>query len=143
MYSRNYINRLIIKIQIHIILERGDWLLAPGSLRASRLMDVRFELLPDYNREWKVDTRVRFHLGASEIIGRVVLLQGFSAIESLFGFFHLALSLFDSLASSFGWVFGFRLLLFTRFTLLRLTLLRLTLFLLLGLVCTARLPGNF
>jgi len=55
---------------------RGDWLAAPGSLRASSVLDVRFELLPDYPREWKVATRIRFHLGASEIIGRLVLLEG-------------------------------------------------------------------
>ncbi len=55
---------------------RGDWLVAPGSLRASSVLDVRFELLPDYPREWKAATRVRFHLGASEIIGRLVLLEG-------------------------------------------------------------------
>src|SRR5262245_50815618 len=61
---------------------RGDWLCAPGSLRASRVLDVRFELLPDYPREWKADTRVRFHLGASEIIGRLLLL-GSSATASL------------------------------------------------------------
>ncbi len=53
---------------------RGDWLVAPGSLRASRVLDVRFELLPDYPREWKPDTRVRFHIGASELIGRLLLL---------------------------------------------------------------------
>jgi len=35
---------------------------------------VRFELLADYPREWKADSRVRFHLGASEIIGRLLLL---------------------------------------------------------------------
>ena len=52
---------------------RGDTLLAPGSLRPSRILDVRFELLADVPREWKVDQRVRFHLGASEIIGRLVL----------------------------------------------------------------------
>src|SRR5262245_8797357 len=63
-------------------LARGDWLCAPGSLRASRVLDVRFELLPDYPREWKADTRVRFHLGASEIIGRLLLL-GSSATASL------------------------------------------------------------
>jgi selenocysteine-specific elongation factor len=55
---------------------RGDWLVAPGSLKSSAVMDVRFELLPDYPREWKAATRVRFHLGASEIIGRLVLLEG-------------------------------------------------------------------
>ena len=55
---------------------RGHWLVAPGSLRASSVLDVRFELLPDYPRQWKAATRVRFHLGASEIIGRLVLLEG-------------------------------------------------------------------
>ena len=57
-------------------LARGDWLVAPGSLSASRILDVRFELLADMPREWPAYTRVRFHLGASEIIGRLVLLEG-------------------------------------------------------------------
>jgi selenocysteine-specific elongation factor len=57
-------------------LARGDWLVAPGSLTASRILDVRFELLSDMPREWPAYTRVRFHLGASEIIGRLVLLEG-------------------------------------------------------------------
>src|SRR5262249_58922992 len=38
---------------------RGDWLCAPTSLRPSRVLDVRFELLSDYPREWKPDARVR------------------------------------------------------------------------------------
>ncbi|HEY2954153.1 MAG TPA: selenocysteine-specific translation elongation factor [Candidatus Eisenbacteria bacterium] len=57
-------------------IERGHWLVAPGSLRESSVLDVRFELLPDYPREWPANARVRFHLGASEIIGRLVLLEG-------------------------------------------------------------------
>ena len=57
---------------------RGDWLAAPGSLGASHVLDVRFELLADMPREWPANTRVRFHLGASEIIGRLVLLEGAS-----------------------------------------------------------------
>src|SRR5512143_31583 len=57
-------------------VERGDWLLAPGSLASSSILDVRFELLDDWPKEWPANTRVRFHLGASEIIGRLVLLEG-------------------------------------------------------------------
>ena len=57
-------------------VSRGDWLVAPDSMRESHVLDVRFELLGDVGREWKADTRVRFHLGASEIIGRLVLLEG-------------------------------------------------------------------
>jgi selenocysteine-specific elongation factor len=55
---------------------RGTWLVAPESLKPSTTLDVRFELLPDVPREWPANTRVRFHLGASEIIGRLVLLEG-------------------------------------------------------------------
>ena len=57
-------------------VERGDWLVANGSLRPSTTLDVRFELLGDYGRDWPHHARVRFHLGASEIIGRLVLLEG-------------------------------------------------------------------
>src|SRR5437867_3576680 len=55
---------------------RGDWLATPGSLEPSSILDVRFELLADYPRAWRRDQRVRFHLGAGEIIGRLVLLEG-------------------------------------------------------------------
>ncbi len=57
-------------------VERGDWLVAPGSLAASDTLDVRFEPLADGPRAWTRSTRVRFHLGASEIIGRLLLLEG-------------------------------------------------------------------
>jgi selenocysteine-specific elongation factor len=57
-------------------VERGHWLIAPGSLRASRVLDVRFELLPGGPRALKPNTRVRFHLGAAETLGRLVLLEG-------------------------------------------------------------------
>jgi selenocysteine-specific elongation factor len=63
-------------------VSRGDWLVATASLRPSRVLDVRFELLDDYPRVWKPDTRVRFHLGASEIIGRLLVL-GPSAASGL------------------------------------------------------------
>ncbi len=57
-------------------VERGDWLLAAGTLKPSSILDVRFEALADLEKEWPANTRVRFHLGASEIIGRLVLLEG-------------------------------------------------------------------
>ncbi|HTO91854.1 MAG TPA: selenocysteine-specific translation elongation factor [Candidatus Sulfotelmatobacter sp.] len=57
-------------------IQRGDWLVAPGSLRAASMLDVRFETLSDLPRPWPGNSRVRFHLGASEIIGRPVLLEG-------------------------------------------------------------------
>ena len=56
-------------------VSRGDWIVATGSLRGSSTLDVRFELLEDYPRAWARNVRVRFHLGASEIIGRLVLLD--------------------------------------------------------------------
>jgi selenocysteine-specific elongation factor len=49
--------------------------IAPGSLRASATLDVRFELLDDVPRAWPRQSRIRFHLGASEIIGRLLLLD--------------------------------------------------------------------
>ena len=61
-------------------VSRGDWVVAPGSLRASSTLDVRFDLLADYPKAWARNVRVRFHLGASEIIGRLVLLDA-DAIE--------------------------------------------------------------
>ncbi|TMQ71517.1 MAG: hypothetical protein E6K80_05435 [Candidatus Eisenbacteria bacterium] len=55
---------------------RGDWLVTPGALAASSVMDVRFELLPDVPKAWPAQARVRFHLGAGEQLGRLVLLEG-------------------------------------------------------------------
>ena len=55
---------------------RGCWVVAPDSLRASRILDVRFELLPDVPKAWPAQARIRFHLGAGEHIGRLVLLEG-------------------------------------------------------------------
>jgi selenocysteine-specific elongation factor len=54
---------------------RGDWIVAPGSLRASRFVDVRVRLLPDLAAPLKSGARVRVYLGASEVLGRVVFLE--------------------------------------------------------------------
>src|SRR5262245_32725375 len=57
-------------------IARGDWLVTPGSAEPSRVLDVRFELLPDYPKRWPAQARVRFHLGAGEQLGRLILLEG-------------------------------------------------------------------
>ncbi len=57
-------------------VQRGDWAVASASLRASSVLDVRFELLSDVPKPWPAQARVRFHLGAGEHIGRLILLEG-------------------------------------------------------------------
>ena len=54
---------------------RGDWLATPGRFQPSRLLDVRLELLSSAPKGLGSRTRLRLHLGASEILGRAVLLE--------------------------------------------------------------------
>lgn len=56
-------------------LSRGDWVLRPGSLTPSYMVDARLHLLADAARPVAQRQRLRFHLGASEVIGRVILLD--------------------------------------------------------------------
>ena len=57
-------------------LERGDQLIAPGSMAPSWMLDARLRLAPDAARPLEYRERVRVHHGAAEIMGRVVLLEG-------------------------------------------------------------------
>jgi len=54
-------------------VERGDWLATPGHFLPSRILDVRIELLPSAPKPLGSRSRLRCHLGASEILGRAVL----------------------------------------------------------------------
>jgi len=56
-------------------IERGDLLCLPGTLRASEGFDATLSLLPDAPRSLANRARVRFHLGTSERLARVVLLD--------------------------------------------------------------------
>ncbi len=56
-------------------IERGDVLCRPGTLRASEVFDATLSLLPDAPRPLMNRSRVRFHLGTSERLARVVLLD--------------------------------------------------------------------
>ena len=55
---------------------RGRWVLAPDTLTPAHMLDVRIRMLKDVEKELRHRQRVRFHLGASEILGRVFLLEG-------------------------------------------------------------------
>ena len=54
---------------------RGSWLMTPDAADPSHMLDVRLRVLPNSSVELKRRQRVRFHLGASEILARVVPLE--------------------------------------------------------------------
>jgi selenocysteine-specific elongation factor len=56
-------------------INRGDVLAAAGLFKPTRRVDVRLFLLGNAPRPLKNRARVRFHLGAAEIMGRVLLLD--------------------------------------------------------------------
>lgn len=56
-------------------LKRGSVLLEPGYLQPSYRLDVQLELLTSAGRPLKNWTRIRFHQGTKEALGRVVLLE--------------------------------------------------------------------
>jgi selenocysteine-specific elongation factor len=56
-------------------IERGDVLCVPDTLRPSQSFEATLSLLSDAPRPLRNRSRVRFHLGTSEILARVVLLD--------------------------------------------------------------------
>ncbi len=56
-------------------LERGDWLVLEEELDPVEKIDARLSVLKGLPKPLENRTRIRFHLGASEIMGRVVLLD--------------------------------------------------------------------
>ncbi len=55
---------------------RGQWVVAPGSYRPASMVDVRLRTVSSESRSIKQRERVRFHLGAAEVFGRVTLFDG-------------------------------------------------------------------
>ncbi len=55
-------------------IERGDVLAAPDSLNPSYMLDAAIHYLPDAPRALKNRSRIRFHQGTAEVIGRVALI---------------------------------------------------------------------
>lgn len=57
-------------------VERGDWLVLSNELRPVDKLDVRLQAVADLARPIAHRVRIRFYLGASEVMGRLVLLEG-------------------------------------------------------------------
>ncbi len=55
-------------------VERGQTLAPAGRLRASSMLDVQLQLLKSAPRSLRTRSRVRLHIGAAEVLARVVLL---------------------------------------------------------------------
>jgi len=56
-------------------IERGDWLVAGEEGEATNLIDARLRVLRTAAKPLANGQRVRFHLGAAEALGRVLLLE--------------------------------------------------------------------
>lgn len=56
-------------------VSRGDVLAVPGSLPATTMVDCRLHLLPSAPRPLAHRTRIRFHVGTAEVMGRAYLLD--------------------------------------------------------------------
>ena len=61
-------------------IERGMILAPSGRLRPTQIIDVWIDVLPGASRPVRSRSRVRFHIGATEVLGRVRVLEG-SQIE--------------------------------------------------------------
>jgi selenocysteine-specific elongation factor len=57
-------------------IERGMVLAPAGRLRPTQIVDVRIDVLPEASRAVRSRSRVRFHIGAAEVLGRVRVLEG-------------------------------------------------------------------
>jgi selenocysteine-specific elongation factor len=55
-------------------IERGYCIASPGDFQATSIIDARLYLLPGSPKPVRTNARVRFHLGSSEVMGRVFLI---------------------------------------------------------------------
>jgi len=63
-------------------IERGMVLATAGRLRPTQVIDVWIDVLPDVARALRSRARVRFHIGAAEVLGRVRVLDATSQIAA-------------------------------------------------------------
>ena len=63
-------------------IERGMVLAAAGRLRSTQIVDAWIDVLPGAARALRSRSRVRFHIGAAEILGRVRVLESAQQIAA-------------------------------------------------------------
>lgn len=63
-------------------IERGMVLAPAGRLRPTQVVDVWIDVLPNASRAVRSRSRIRFHIGAAEVLGRVRVLDGPSQIAA-------------------------------------------------------------
>ena len=63
-------------------VERGMVLAPAGRLQSTQILDVWIDVLPGVERPVRTRSRVRFHIGAAEVLGRVTVLDGPSEISA-------------------------------------------------------------
>jgi selenocysteine-specific elongation factor len=63
-------------------IERGMVLAPAGRLRPTQIIDVWIDVLPGVRRPVRTRSRVRFHIGATEVLGRVTVLDGPAEISA-------------------------------------------------------------
>lgn len=61
-------------------IERGMVLASAGRLRPTQVVDVWIDVLPGASRSVRSRSRVRFHIGSAEVLGRVRVLDGVAEI---------------------------------------------------------------
>lgn len=57
-------------------LERGHCVVTPGEFETTTSLDTELYLLPSIRREMRTGSRIRFHLGSSEVLGRLFTIGG-------------------------------------------------------------------
>jgi selenocysteine-specific elongation factor len=72
-------------------IERGMVLAPAGRLRPTQIIDVWIDVLPGASRAVRSRSRVRFHIGATEVLGRVRVLEGSQVEPGSGGFAQLRL----------------------------------------------------
>ena len=63
-------------------IERGMVLAPAGRLRPTQVVDVWIDVLPGASRALRSRSRVRFHIGAAEVLGRIRVLEASSQVAA-------------------------------------------------------------